>query len=427
MPRKAANNPRQISVKSCGCKRCTAQFRPGEEPTRKNCTGPWQARYRDPSGRQRAKTFAGEGAKKKAEAFLDKTRDKVRSGSFVDLDRGKVTVVDWYEKWRSTRRIAANTTETALSVWTNHVEPAFGSWPLTSIGHLDVEAWVARLDTKVGRATIEKAFRMLDGMMTAAVRDRRIPHNPCDGVKLPKGQPKHPDDLMPPTYDQLAEIRAEFPEHYHPMLIVAEETGLRWGELVGLRRCWVDFDKASIQVRETIIQVGGKPRRKAYPKSAAGSRTVPLSDRAGRALKAHLEAHPAAATRTAVSSGMHAEELVFRSPWAGKKVKGRPPFDGVLERANFWLKWNRATENTGVARQVENRSTGRTERWPHFHDVRHAFASRLHSLGIPEADAQRILGHERGGRITWLYTHASVDSVSTVREALDQGRLRRVV
>ncbi|MFD1277353.1 tyrosine-type recombinase/integrase [Streptomyces kaempferi] len=275
MPRKARNNPRQIRIKSCGCKLCSAQFRPDEESTRRDCTGPWQARYRDPSGKQRAKTFSGKDAKRRAEAHLDKMRDQVRSGSFTDLDRGKVTIDDWYPKWSATQRVGDNTRETVVSVWTNHVQPHFGSWTLVSIGHLDVEEWVAKLTTKVGRATIDKAFQTLDGMMAAAKRDRRIPQNPCDGVKLPKPQPKHPDDMMPPTYDQLASIRQQLPEHFHPMLIVAEETGLRWGELVGLRRCWVNFEDGTLQVRETVIQVNGRTVRKAYPKSAAAAVRCP--------------------------------------------------------------------------------------------------------------------------------------------------------
>jgi len=427
MPRKAANNPRQIRIKSCNCKLCTAKFRPDQDATRRDCTGPWQARYRDPAGKQRAKTFNGKDAKKRAEAFLDKTRDQVRSGSFVDLDRGQVQLTEWYVKWNATRRIEPNTQETADSVWLNHVAPHFGSWPLVSIGNLDVEEWVAKLASKVGKATIDKAFQMLDRMMAAALRDRRIAHNPCDGVQLPKAQPRHPDDLMPPTYDQLAEIRSHLPEHFHPMLIVAEETGLRWGELVGLRRCWVNFDDGSIQVRETIIQVRGKPARKAYPKSAAGCRSVPLSARAAEALKGHLAAHPAAGTRTSVASGMHPEELVFRSQQAGVKVKNKAVFSGVLDRSSFRRKWTAAVEAAGVGRQVEDPTTGRKEWWPHVHDVRHSFASRLHELGVPEADAQRILGHERGGKITWLYTHARADSLSNVRAALDGASLRRAV
>lgn len=426
MPRKARNNPRQIRITSCGCKQCTAKYRPGEEATRRSCTGPWQARYRDPDGRQRAKTFSGENAHRRAVAFLDNVRDKVRTGSFVDLDRGQISLSEWYAKWSPTRRIAANTRERAESVWTNHVQPHLGEWPLASIGNLDIEEWIARLMVKAGPATIEQAFQMVDRMLTAAKRDRRIAHNPCDGVKLPKAPAKHPDDLMPPTYDQLAEVRARFPEHYHPFLVVAEETGLRWGELVGLRRCWVDLEAGTLQVRETVIQVQGNPQRKAYPKSAAGNRTVPLSARASWALKEHLKRHPAKVAKTSPASGMHPEELVFRSPQAGRKVRGRS-YHGVMDRSNFWRLWNKATEETGVVRRVTNPVTGRVERWPHFHDVRHAFASRLHELGIPEADAQRILGHERGARVTWLYTHASAESVSSVRAALDGGGLRRVV
>lgn len=416
MPRKARNNPRQIRIKSCGCKACAAQFRPGEQHTRKDCTGPWQARFRDPSGKQRAKTFTGKDAKRRAEGHLDKMRDQVRSGSFTDLDRGKLTIDAWHVKWRATQRVEANTAETAGSVWLNHVQPHFGTWPLVSIDYLDVEEWVAKLTTVVGKGTIDKAFQMLDRMMAAAVRDRRVAHNPCDGVKLPKAQPKHPDDMMPPTYDQLADIRAQLPEHFHPMLIVAEETGLRWGELIGLRRCWVSFDDGSIQVRETVIQVHGKPVRKAYPKSAAGCRTVPLTARAAHILKAHLEKHPTSEARTSPGSGMHPEELVFRG------ARG-----GVLGRSNFWRLWTEATEAAGVARKVVNPVTDRIERWPHFHDVRHAFASRLHELGVPEADAQKILGHERGAKVTWLYTHASADSLTSVRTALDGVALRRVV
>lgn len=421
MPARARNNPRQIRIKSCGCKLCTAKYRPGDEPTRKNCTGPWQARYRDPDGRQRAKTFSGENAKRKAEAFLDGTRDKVRTGSYLDTDRGQIKLADWYAKWSPTRRIEPNTRETAESVWRCHIEPHFGSWPLLSISNLDVEEWIAKLSTRVGKATVVRAFQMVNKMMQAAKRDRRIVHNPCEGVQLPKGQVKHPEDLMPPTYEQLALIRRHFPEHYHPFLIVAEETGLRWGEMVGLRRCWVDLEASVLQVRETIVQVHGSAVRKAYPKSAAGFRTVPLSARARQVLTEHLGRQPAKATRTTAESGMHPEELVFRSPWAGRKVRGRPAYTGVMDRSNFWQKWSAACDAAGISRTVVNPATKRVERWPHFHDVRHAFASRLHALGISEADAQRILGHERGARITWLYTHASADSVSNVRDALDKG------
>ncbi|CAM5384443.1 tyrosine-type recombinase/integrase [Streptomyces californicus] len=77
--------------------------------------------------------------------------------------------------------------------------------------------------------------------------------------------------------------------------------------------------------------------------------------------------------------------------------------------------------------EVEDPDTGRmkkeerkrTDWWPDFHDQRHTFASKLHALGVPEAIAQEILGHERAGEVTWLYTHASADYAGQVLAALE--------
>jgi integrase len=405
--RRAQNNPRQIRAKSCGCKLCTEKFRPGEQPTRRDCTGPWQARYRDPAGKQKAKNFP---TKKKAEAFLDSTRTDVRSGSFVDPARGNITCRAWYEKWAKARRTGETTSERNWRAWNSHVEPHFGDWRIGDIGYLDVEEWITKLTKVTGVPTIIKAFRVLDPMLGAAVRDRRIPHNPCEGVKLPEQKAKHPEDLRPPTYDQLAEIRRIVPKHHHALLIVAEETGLRWGELIGLRRCHVNLKARTMQVREVIIEVRSHPKRKAYPKSSAGFRTVPLTDRAVKVLKEHLKKHPASDARTDCASGMHKEELIFRTA------------EGCVYRSrNFRRVWDHASETTGIARKTVDPVTKRTQVWPHLHDIRHAFASRLHAAGVPEADVQAIMGHERGGRITWLYTHASTEAADRVLQALSGG------
>lgn len=407
MARRAQQNPRQVRVKSCGCPACTKKFRPEEKSTRKSCTGSWQARYRDPAGKQKARNWPSE---KEALAFLDRIRTEVRSGSFLDPARGSVTCRDWHAKWVAARRTGETTSERNEIAWRCHVEPHLGDWKITDIGYLDVEQWIAKLTRETGVESITKAFRVLDQMMAAALRDRRIPYNPCDGVKLPKPRAKHPDDLKPPTYDQLAVIRSLVPEHYHALLVVAEETGLRWGELIGLRRCHVDIKHRHVQVREVLIQVKGKPKRKPMPKSDAGFRTVPLTDRAAHALKEHLKKHPAEPTRTDPASGMHEKELVFRGP------QGKP-----YRQRNFWRLWNAAIMKTDFGRAVKDEVTGRTEYWPHFHDIRHALASRLHAAGVPEADVQAILGHERGGKITWLYTHASSDVADRVLAALNGG------
>lgn len=408
MARRAQNNPRQIRLKSCGCPLCTAEFRPGEKPTRKDCTGSWQYRYRDPGGKQCAENFP---TKRDAEDFGVEVRSAMRSGTYLDPKRSRITLTKWHGMWWPNQRGARNTLGRDERMWRLHVEPVFGSWPLTGVSWLDVDRWVKKLDGPLSPASVSSAFQILDRLMTAAVLDKRLLHNPCDGIKLPRRRKKHPEDRRPPTYVQLDAIREHLPRHHHPLTIVAQETGLRWGELAGLRLCNVDIEGARLHVREVLEDAKGHLARKEYPKSDAGLRTVPLTPLAVEALEMHLEAHPADGSRSSVRDGLRSQELVFRGQ------RGKP-----MRQANFRTTWVKAIADAGVARKTVNAANRRTEWWPQFHKIRHMFASRLHALGVPEVVVQEILGHERGGEVTWLYTHAAADYAGQVLAALTEER-----
>jgi integrase len=406
--RRATNNPRQMPSKDCGCKRCLELFPEPERRRRRDCIGKWQARYRDAGEKQRAKNFR---TKREAEAFLDTVRSSVRAGTYIDPARQRITVREWYERWSASLGGAPSTVARRTWAWTTHVEPKWGDWAIGDIGYLDVETWVKEMSRQVGHASQKKNLELLRRMLDAAMKDRRIPFNPAAGVKLPPPPARHPDDLEPPTKEQCAAIRELLPPFYQDMVLFLEETGLRWGELAGLRLCHVDFAAHTIKVREVVVEVNSKLHRQSQPKSAAGFRTVPLTPAALGALERRLAAYPADPTRSAVEDGMCEEELVWRGPRGG-----------VLARNNFHRVWTSALKKTQFARQVKDPVTGRHEWWPRVHDLRHRFATELHAAGVPEKVAQTVLGHERGGRVTWLYTHAGSDPAEQVRAALAAAR-----
>lgn len=408
MSRKALNNPRQVRSKSCGCPLCTARFHPEQQPTRKDCTGSWQYRYRDPGGRQCSENRP---TRREAESFGIEVRSAIQRGTYLDPKRSGITLAKWWALWWPNQRGSRNTVTRDERMWRLHVAPAFGTWSLTSIRHLEVVRWVADLHGPLAASSIPKAFQILDRLLTAAVLDRRLLYNPCESVKLPRARKKHPEDRRPPTYGQLDLIRDHLPAHYHPLTLVAQETGLRQGELFGLRRCHVDLNAARIEVREVLEDAAGKQARKMYPKSDAALRTVPLTPLAIDALMLHLDQHPADGGRSAVRDGMRPEELVFRGPR-----------EAVMRNATFRAPWIAAITAAGAARRTVSEETGRTEWWPQFHTIRHAFASRLHALGVPEVVVQEILGHERAGAVTWIYTHAAADTAGQVLAALTEQR-----
>ena len=414
MGRRAQDNPRQAPSKACGCARCMEVYPPGDKYSdrrrRRDCIGSWQARYRDPSGKQKAKNFPiSEGGKKAAEAFLDDVRSRVRRREYGDPKRGEITVAQWWDMWwpaQPTR--AVTTTNRKLSAWRAHIEPKWGAWRLCDLEFIELQKWLTS-EVK-GHHTRRKVLELLGQMLRDAVRDgKRIPFNPAAEVQLDAAPKRDAEDTRPPTREQCAQIREHMPVWYRPLVVFLEETGLRWGEATGLRWAHVDLEAHHLKVKEVLSEDKGRLFRKAAPKSAAGFRTVPLTPEAVDAVETMAARFKPVDTISPIGDGrdLHAEELVFRGP-----------LGAALSRHNFRRSWIPAIQAAGLARKVRNEETGRDEWWPRVHDLRHTFATRLKDLGIPEKDVQTVMGHDRGSKVTWLYQHSAEDVAAQVLEVM---------
>lgn len=430
MGRKGLNNPRQLRRKTCGCAACIAEYPPakyGERKPRRDCTGSWQARYRDPAGRQLSETFP---TKKAAEAFLDKVRSEVRDRTYRDPKRGEILLTAWWDLWWPSQGGAPATRNRKLSSWTAHIKPRWGTTPLNALEYMAMQSWLTA-DVK-GHETQRKVRELLRMLLTDAVRDGRLPYNPAAELQITaRAVPKHPEDLRPPTPQQYALVRQELHPWYRPLVDFAEDTGMRPQEYVALRLCNVDRDAGIAYVREVVIDDKGTLRRQRIPKTSSALRAVPLTPKALAAVDVMIERLAPAATRSAVEDGMCPQELIFRGPLAGElrrqKDGTQQTLDSVLNRNNLHRVWLPAIKAAGIARQVVNPETGRTEWWPRLYDYRHGVASRLHAANLPEAVVQAFLGQERGSRVTWLYTHTTDEELGTARDALAEGRLLRAV
>ena len=111
-------------------------------------------------------------------------------GTYVAPEAGQVTVRSVYESWSASQgHISAKTAATRRNVWKSRVLGHWGDMAVVDVKTSAVKAWVAKLVAEgAGAPTIENAFGVLRQVMGAALEDKRIPRNPCDGVKLPKRQ-----------------------------------------------------------------------------------------------------------------------------------------------------------------------------------------------------------------------------------------------
>jgi hypothetical protein len=104
---------------------------------------PWRVRYRDPSGRQRTRSFR---RKVDAERFRVWVLNEQMQGMWIDPQRGKTPVGEWAEHWFvTTTELRSSTRLRTRSVLDLHILPEFGRQGIGTVSHLQVRQWAARL------------------------------------------------------------------------------------------------------------------------------------------------------------------------------------------------------------------------------------------------------------------------------------------
>jgi hypothetical protein len=164
----------------------------------------WRARYRDPSGRERSRSFL---RKVDAERFLVSIEDAKLRGAYVDPAAGRVPFSEWAERWeRTTVSLRPNTRKDYRTLLKNQVLPAFGGMTLVAIDALAVREWVAELVANgLSPKRARKAHQVLSQILASAVDGGRFPRNVAEGIKLPKVQRKEMHFLTAAQVQALAE------------------------------------------------------------------------------------------------------------------------------------------------------------------------------------------------------------------------------
>src|SRR5665811_1861987 len=198
--------------------------------------GQWRARYRDASGRQHARHFA---RKVDGQRWLNEVTAAVVTGQYVDPKAGRVTFRDYAEHWRTTQVHRPSSAAHVETMLRRHAYPTFGERSLSSILPSEVQAWVKRLgvdDASAKRkalapATVGTLHSIVSSIFKAALRDRRIMPNPCEGTKLPQVERAQ---VVPPTTAQVEALRQAMPEELRALVTFTAGTGMRQGEVLGL-------------------------------------------------------------------------------------------------------------------------------------------------------------------------------------------------
>lgn len=385
--------------------------------------GRYRAYFRDPSGKQRSKTFR---LKKDATTFLAEIETSKTRGAYVSPHAGRMAFGAHAAEWMATWNVEITTAARDRSIMQTHVLPRWGDVPLSKIDHLSLQAWATDLGTRRSRATVVEALRLASAVLRSAVRNRLIPFNPADEVRVPRARTRDTHEQIISRADLRHRLLPAVPEQHRGVVATAAGAGLRWGEVVGLRTDALDLDAARLVVIRTVVEVAGTTSFKPFPKSRAGRRTVPLPSWLLPIIREHLERWPTEPNAPVFANevGAPLRRTLFRSRiWRPSLVRAGLLGSVTSVGDRYRACWTDAagkehtedfrTESPAVHHVARHQSGGLR-----FHDLRHSYATWLVDDGVPPNMVQRVLGHERSSTTLDLYTRRT-DNSERILQALD--------
>jgi integrase len=342
--------------------------------------GSWQARYRDPTGRERARTFP---RKIDAERFLALVEAEKVRGEWVDPEAGKVTVTEFSERWYATTvALKPKTRAGYRSLLDSRILPYIGHLQLRRVDPLVVREWIAELgEDGISASRIRQARNVTHAVFGLAQQASLIARNPVEGIRTPPLPVTHRRFL---TSEQVRLLAASMPDRYQVLTYVLAYTGIRFGEVAALRRGRCDAAASRLDIAESLAEVAGvlhfgstKTHRR---------RTVAIPATIRDLLVSHLETVDQAP-----------EALVFTSP------TGQP-----LRYSNFRNRvWIPASEAAGL--------TGLD-----IHELRHTAASLMIRAGADPKLIQTQLGHASIAITYDVYGHLFPDRLDELACKLEE-------
>lgn len=343
-----------------------------------------------------AELFLGYGpdGKKRVLRWYGKTRAEVQeklhralaerqAGLLVDPEN--VSVEQFLTRWLEDSVRLSTRPRTyecyALNV-RKHIVPALGKLPLRKLAPVHLQQLYARkLEEGLSPRTVQLIHTILHRALGQAAKWGLVPRNGADLVDRPKAARKEMRTL---TAEQVRTLlKAAKEDRLYALYVLAVTTGMRQGELLGLRWEDVDLERSRLHVRCQLSWPAGQGPRLVEPKSATGRRTIELPPLAVAALKEHRRRQAEERLR-AGSEWRNEWGLVFTT------VLGTPIHPANLVHYSFY----RLLAKAGLPRI-------------RFHDLRHTCATLLLEAGEHPKVVQEMLGHSSIQLTLDTYSHVT--------------------
>lgn len=369
-----------------------------EGSIRKRSNGLWEARItvgRNSNGKQAQKSIYGK-TRSEVSAKMNDIISQLNTNTYICPN--KITVSDWMETWLQTYAKAnlrpSSYTSCEGHIY-NHIDPHIGNIQLSKLTTDNIQRFYNdefKNGAGLSAKTIRNIHITLKRAVQQAVDNKMIPYNCCNGVILPKREKKEMRVLS--REEQAAILSVIGNERLGFAILFDLSTGLRIGELCGLKWSDFDLDNKIFNVKRTLQRIklpkgqltaNGDTTKivEGKVKTDSGYREIPIQDK----IFAELIKYKARQDEEKELAGCAYtnNDYVFASP-----------IGGCVEPSTMRDMFNRLLRDADVNHA-------------NFHSLRHTFATRAIEAGVPVKAVSEILGHASIQITLDLYCHASIE------------------
>lgn len=292
----------------------------------------------------------------------------------------KLTVSAYLQDWLSTHMVhlRLKTSPQYQQITRDYILPILGQIKLRDLRYEHVDnLYRTHLNSGVSARIVRYVHSILHRSLEDAVRRSILVRNPAHGVRLPRKD--HFEMRFLDEHQVMQFLLAAKGSRYEALYHLAVKTGMRQGELLGLKWSDLDWKKGALRIRRQLQRVNGHGQLLTSPKTKNAYRTILLGEQTLQALRMHLEFQNM--ERRFLRKYDPGMDLMFVSA-VGTPVEPRTmvrDYKLVLARAGLPL--------------------------IRFHDLRHTAATLMLNNGVPVLVASKILGHSKASTTLDIYGH----------------------